>query len=191
MKFSKNSIIILLLITVIIVISYFNFSSGNYLKVLEKNMTSLKTSLEGCKNEISSLKNDLNVCNQDLNTCEDNLDSKTQLLISCQSVSGECENKYMSLQSNYTRCEEELNDFKDFLDEKNLDDLSDLRERWSNLNNDLDECLNNLGDYNELKNNYVHYKCCVANTTVYQSYDVNNNEVYCRNNTSGEFTLTC
>ena len=58
MKFSKNSIIILLLITVIIVISYFNFSSGNYLKVLEKNMTSLKTSLEGCKNEISSLKND-------------------------------------------------------------------------------------------------------------------------------------
>ena len=187
----KRSIIFLVLVVFLVVLSYLNFSTGSYLKILQGNLTSLKANLEACKNESSSLKSDLNLCNQDLDSCQGNLTEKTQALLNCQSLSGECEKNYASLKSNYTSCKDRLDGFYSFLDEKGLSDLTELRERWNEMKEDLSNCLNDLGDYEALRDNYVHYKCCVANATVYKSYDINNNEVWCRNDTSGEFTLSC
>ncbi|MDI6826214.1 MAG: hypothetical protein QMD36_03410 [Candidatus Aenigmarchaeota archaeon] len=186
---NKSLFITLILIIVIGFLSYINYTTSNYVAILEINKTSLENHLSTCKNEIQSLSSDLNTCNTNFGICRESLSNRTLSLNKCENEKSSLDSALSTCNDNLEVCEDDLNDFYHFLNERNLDDLNDLRYYISDLKNDKSDCESSLSacnnDKNTLISNYAKDYCCSLNKT---HYTVSNNRVIC--GASGT-ALTC
>ena len=160
-KFSRNFLIFLVLLVIIIALSYFNFTTGRYASILEANKTQLLNELQACENKTQSLTSQLDTCNQDL-------EERMQALLTCQSEKSEkelelekCEDELKDKTDEYELCKFSLNEYEDFMDEHDFDDLEELE----GYIDDLKDERNQYRDaFNELKK-YAKYYCCYLNQT--------------------------
>jgi len=198
---NRTFLIFLILLISIGILSYFNFSTGNYAAILEKNITTIKNDLSTCKNQTKILSSDLTTCNADLDTCDEDLSSKSSLLTECVDDKRSFSDSLSTCEDDLNDCENSVKSFRDFCSEEgfdSLDDLinyiNDLREGESECEDDLDECRdeksNCQNNYDTLKENYAEDYCCLLNQTEgdITHYSISNNEINC--GTSGT-ALTC
>jgi hypothetical protein len=165
---NKSLIISLILIIVIGILSYLNFATGSYIKILEVNKTSLESQLKSCNNQTQCLTANLSACNTNLVTCNGNLASKAISL---------------------TNCENEKNSVSDSLYDCN-NDLNSCENSRDTYNDDLNACSDDLETCNNakstLRNNYAKDYCCLLNKT---HYTISNNKITCVD--SGGTSISC
>jgi hypothetical protein len=155
---NKSLIISLILITIIGILSYFNYTTGNYVNILEVNKTNLEDQLIACNNQTQCLTANLSTCNINLNTCNDALSGKSTSLFKCESEKN-------SVSDSLSTCN------------KDLDSCENIRGAYridlNSCNGDLDSC---NSAKNTLRNNYAKDYCCLLNKTY---YTINNNKITC------------
>jgi hypothetical protein len=155
---NKSLIISLILIIIIGILSYLNFTTGSYVKILEVNKTSLENQLKTCSNQTQCLTANLTACSINLETCNDNLSSKSISLINCENEKNSVSDSLSNCNSDLNRCESSRNSYSSDLDA---------------CGNDLDNCRDDKVD---LRNNYAKDYCCLMNKT---HYSISNNDITC------------
>lgn len=182
-------ILIAILLIGVVGLTGYSVKTGNYVKVLEKNVTSLQEQLEICAEQTEITSTDLETCNANLQSkitalavCQNQQSTLGDSLSECQNNLNTCEADYDTLQADYDDLQDNLNKCK-----------SDLSTRTSEKNS-----LQN--NYNAMKSNYINdyvkYYCCehfkVENTT-YTYYKFDNNDITCYNttNVSGSTQFSC
>lgn len=155
---NKSLIIVLILIITISILSYFNYTTGNYAKILETNKTNLEGHLKACNNQNQFLSSGLDTCNTKLDTCNDNLSNKSTSL-------NKCENEKNGVSNSLSNCNEDLNS------------CENVRDAYSN---DLNSCGDDLDSCNNakatLRDNYAKDYCCLLNKT---HYTISSNKITC------------
>jgi hypothetical protein len=157
-KINKSLIIFLVLIVTLGIFSYFNYTTGNYVKILEVNKTDIEGHLKTCNNQNQFLSSGLNTCNKKLDTCNDNLSNKSTSL-------NKCENEKSSVSDSLSNCNEDLNSCENVKDACG-DDLNSCSD-------DLDRCNNAKAT---LRDNYAEDYCCLLNKT---HYTISSNKITC------------
>jgi hypothetical protein len=155
---NKSLLIVLILILVIGVLSYFNYTTGNYVKILEGNKTNIEGHLKTCNNQNQFLSSGLNTCNTKLNTCNDNLSNKSTSL-------NKCENEKSSVSDSLSNCNNDLNSCENVKDMYSVD--------LNSCNDDLNRCNNAKST---LRDNYAEDYCCLLNKT---HYTISGNKITC------------
>jgi len=155
---NKSVIIFLVLIITIGILGYFNYTTGNYVKILEVNKTNIEGHLKTCNNQSQFLSSSLNACNTSLDTCNDNLSSKTTSLVKCESEKN-------SVSNSLSNCNNDLNSCENVRDAY-IDDLNACGD-------DLDHCNNAKAT---LRDNYAKDYCCLLNKT---HYTISSNKITC------------
>lgn len=186
---NRSVFLLILFLVTIAGLSYFNFKSTSLIKVLETNKTYLENQLASCQNDTQSLNADLGTCNADLGTCEGSLSSKTNALNTCQNQKStissdleDCRDEVKICSSDYKMLKSDYDDLED--------DYSSCKNSLSGKEDDLNECRD---DYNQLRDNLRDHaakdKCC--ETANNQTYSIDNNDVTCYADDSGEYSLSC
>ncbi len=179
---SKSLLLSLSLIAVLFVLCYLNFKSGNYAKILEQNITSLKNHLSECGNDTEEFISNLNACDTELESkatslaiCEDENDRSNALLVGCEDELSSCYKTLDNKDNLYFTCQ---------------DSLYSLQSDIDNLRNNREDCEDTLtdarNDYNTLAENYAESKCCPLNKT---HYTVSGNNIICQD--SGGTSISC
>lgn len=158
LSINKPLIVSLILIITIAILSYFNYTTGSYVKVLETNRTDLESRLKTCKDQKLFFSSSLDACNTNLDTCNDNLSTKSTSLT-------KCENEKKSTSDSLTNCNNDLNSCENVKDVYGND--------LNNCNDDLDNCND---DKSTLRNNYAKDYCCLLNKT---HYTISGNDITC------------
>ena len=207
-RISRSVLIPLVLVVMILVLAYFNFSTGSYISVLEEDKSTFQSQLDTCDTEKQTISSDLSSCNTELDTCNTGLSGKTSSLSTCESERTSCLDDLDLCEDDIgdlKLCESDLEDFTDICDRYNRDDPEDLedyiealRDDTDDLENDKDELQDDLSDcnsdksslqsnYDTLKGNYAKNKCCPLNIFYYR---IVSNNVDCTNNTA-DTHITC
>jgi hypothetical protein len=172
---NKTVLVLLSFIITLSVLSYLNFQSGNYTKVLEQNITSLKSHLSECGNDTEELISNVNSCDTELENkstslaiCNNEKEKSDSLLVGCEDELSSCYKNLDTREGLYSTCQDSLNSLQ-----------SDINR----LRNNRDDCEDNLVDvmdeYNSLAGNYAKSKCCPLNKTY---YSISGNNIVCQDN---------
>ena len=196
-SFNRQLVLMVLLIGAVIVLSFLNLKTGNYLKILENDKSALEKELALCKNQTQNITYDLSVCNENLESCEEDLTAKVDQL-------DECESRRDELDDSLSSCKQDLDELKD--DYRNIErDYNKLEEKYKDCKDDLDDCNDELdsckddldsceSDYDTMKANYAKDYCCLLNQTQgngnITSWRIEDNKVVCTNSTS-DTSLSC
>ncbi len=172
-------VLVTLLVLLVIGLTGISIKTGNYAKILESNVTSLKADLSNCLNAKDQY-------NSDLETCNINLQNKVSSLTSCQTDRNNLNDKLTMCTRDLTSCE---------------DKYDNLDGKYQKLSDDYDKCKSDLdkrtsernslqSGFDQLKANYIsdfvgNY-CCLKfkNTNTSKTYYVfANNDITCFNTT--------
>ncbi|MEM5777682.1 MAG: hypothetical protein QXJ06_04535 [Candidatus Aenigmatarchaeota archaeon] len=181
-------VLVTLLIILVIGLTGVSIKTGNYAKVLENNVTSLKAELTNCINAKDQY-------NSDLETCNINLQNKVSSLTSCQTDRNNLNDKLSICTRDLTKCE---------------DNYDDLNAKYQKLSDNYDKCRDDLSqrtsernslqaNFDQLKSNYINdfvgNFCCLKfkNTNTSKTYYIfANNDITCFNTTvSGASEYSC
>ncbi|MEM5799614.1 MAG: hypothetical protein QXZ43_03030 [Candidatus Aenigmatarchaeota archaeon] len=181
-------VLVTLLLILVIGLTGVSIKTGNYAKVLENNITNLKTDLVNCINAKDQY-------NSDLETCNINLQNKVSSLTTCQTDRNNLNDKLNICTKDLTKCE---------------DRYDDLNSKYQSLSDNYDKCKNDLSqrtseknslqsNYDQLKVNYISdfvgNFCCLKfkNTNTSKTYYIfANNDITCFNTTvSGASEYSC
>jgi len=165
---NKSLIISLILIIIIGILSYFNFTTGNYARILETNKTALEDQLRTLNNQTQCLAQNLSACNINLNTCNNVLTSKSTSLLNCQNEKNGISSSLSDCNQNLGVCESRIDAYGNSL---------------NSCSSDLDYCNNAKS---ALRDNYARDYCCLMNKT---HYTINNNRISCVD--SGGTSISC
>jgi DNA repair exonuclease SbcCD ATPase subunit len=179
---NKSLLLLLSLIVALFVLCYLNFKSGNYVKVLEQNITSLKSQTSECGNETEELTSNLNSCDTELeskatslDTCNNEKEKSDSLLQGCEDELSSCYKTAENKDNLYSTCQDSLNS---------------LQNDLNNLRNNRNDCEDSLADansnYNSLAGNYAKSKCCPLNKTY---YSISGNNIVCQD--SNGTSISC
>jgi len=179
---SKLFFVLIFLTIALFALCYLNFESGNYARVLEKNITSLKSHMGECGNETEELTSNLNSCDAELeskatslDTCKNEKEKSDSLLVGCEDELSSCYKTAENKDNLYSTCQDSLNNLQN--------DINSLR----NNRNDCEDSLSNaMSDYDSLAENYAESKCCPLNKTY---YTVSGNNVVCQD--FGGTSISC
>ncbi len=181
-------VLVTLLLILTIGITGFSIKTGNYVKVLETNVTYLQSELKTCTDAKIE-------ASYDLDTCSINLQNKITALNSCQAqqnvLSGklsecdddldDCESKYTNLKSDY-----------DYVKDKYDVCKSDLNTRTNERNAQQNRADRLQQNY---INDYVKDWCCLnyKNATSYTHYTMVDDNISCYNtsNVTGAIPFQC
>lgn len=181
-------VLVTLLILLVVGLSGYSIKTGNYVKVLETNVTTLQSDLSNCLNMRDQY-------NSDLETCNINLQNKISSLTNCQTERNNLDSKLNICTRDLTKCEDnydELNEKYQSLSDK-YDDCKDDLERATRDKNNLQS------NFDQLKANYISDYvgsfCCLRfkNTNTSKTYYIfANNDIVCFNtSTSGAIEYSC
>jgi chromosome segregation ATPase len=178
-KVNKRLYIILLILVSISVLSYVEYTRGNYIQVLEQNTTDLEDKLGCCYNETK-------VLDEELNSCDTSLKRKESSLEICKSEKD-------TLKSSLTACEGDSNNWRSDY-QFCIEDLDRCEDLLNSQDEDLEDCETDLDnykdDYDELRENYAEDYCCLLQETdsTITHYTESGNKINC--GTSGT-ELSC
>jgi uncharacterized protein HemX len=154
-------VLVAILLIVAVGLTGYSIKTGGYVKILERNVTSLQDQLKACSEQTE-------ITNTDLETCNSNLQNKITALTTCQ-------NKQSDLGDSLSECQNDLNICGA--------DYDALQEDYDSLQEKLDGCKSDLSNmsiweskYNSMSVNYAGDKCCPLNNTY---YTISNNQVLC------------
>lgn len=181
-------VLVTLLLILVIGLTGLSIKTGNYVKVLESNIVSIKSELDEC----TKIKTETNY---DLDTCSLNLQDKINSLNSCQNQQNILSDKLSECNKNLDSCE---------------NNYDNLRMDYDNIKNKYDDCADDLNKaINERNsqqnradslqqnyiNDYVRDWCCFKfkNTNTSKTYySLVNNDITCYNtsipNLTNEFS---
>jgi hypothetical protein len=181
-------VLVTVLILLVIGLTGVSIKTGNYVKVLEANITSLQSDLANCVNA-------KNQYTSDLETCNANLQNKVSSLTNCQTERNNLSEKLNICTKDLTKCE---------------DRYDELNAKFQKKSDDLDKCIDDLRKANNDKNSlqasfdqlkanyisdYVGGYCCLKfkNTNTSKTYYIlANNDITCFNTTvSGATEFSC
>jgi len=155
---NKSLLITIILVLVIGILSYFNYTTGNYVSFLETNKTNLENQLKDYINQTQCLSVNLSACNTNFSICRESLSNRTLSL-------NNCENEKNSVSNSLSNCNEDLNSCENVRNACS-DDLN-------SCSNDLDRCNNAK---TTLRDNYAKDYCCLLNKT---HYTISSNKITC------------
>lgn len=187
-NFDKWIVFSILLFMTIGILLYTNYTTGNYVKILESNNTELESKLNDCIHENLNLTNMVNGLNSSLNMCNEDLDNKIHILNTCQNEKNECQSEKISLDASLSNCKDDVDECKS--------EYAILRSDYDDCKDDLNDCKDENkscdNDYNNMKINYAKDYCCLLNQTQggITSYRVESNRIICTNSTS-DVQLSC
>lgn len=181
-------VLVTVLILLVVGLTGVSIKTGKYVKILESNVTTLKSELSNCLTAQEQ-------SNADLETCSLNLQGKISSLTSCQTERNNLNDKLTICTKDLTKCE---------------DNYDELKIKYSQLKDDYDECKDDLRNSERDKNNlqssfeqlklnyindYVGGFCCLKfkNTNTSKTYYIfSNNDITCFNTTfSGAIEYSC
>lgn len=177
-RFMNVWVLVTLLLILVIGLTGFSIKTGNYVKTLEANVTSLQSRLASCNEaKIQS--------NYDLETCNVNLQNKITSLNSCQT-------QQSVLSDRLSECNTDLNVCEANYDELKVD-YDDVSDKYDNCKSDLNtrtterDAQQRRADSLQQNyiNDYVKDWCCLNfknTTTSYTYYTLSNNDISCYNN---------